>query len=368
VSGRPPIFDEIAALPTEALNPRTAKIDEASTSRILEMINGEDLLVAPAVGRVLSQVAKAVEIVVGAIKNEGRVFYVGAGTSGRLGVVDAAECPPTFGTPPHLFQGIMAGGRGAVFRSKEGAEDRQAEARRVLGQRGVRARDVVIGLAACRRTPFVMAALARARQIGAKTIYVTCNPLSSPSSTSRDRERDGLGFSGPVADVVIAVEVGAEPIMGSTRMKCGTAEKMILNMISTASMIRLGKVYKNLMVDLLATSEKLRQRSIRIIMLATGCPYDEAVRMLARAGGSVKVAIVMKLRGVKRKQALGLLERSGGFVKRALKPKPSPPCVGGEAIGREEKHRIGWQHARPSSGGGRGTRRGPGAMMGRERR
>jgi N-acetylmuramic acid 6-phosphate etherase len=303
----PRIFDEIAGLPTEAINPRTTKLDEVSVKRALSLLNREDRMVAPAVGRELGNIARAVEVVVEALRRGGRVFYVGAGTSGRLGVIDAAECPPTFGTPPRLFQGIIAGGRRAVFRAQEGSEDRQAEARRVLRRRASR-QDVVIGLAACRRTPFVVAALDEARRIGARTIYVTCNPLPLA----------GAPRLADVADVVIAVDVGPEPLMGSTRMKSGTAEKMVLNMISTVSMIQLGKVYGNLMVDLRATSEKLRQRSVRIIMLAAGCRHGEAVRALKAAGGSVKVAIVMNLTGASRPAALALLAKSDGSVKRAL--------------------------------------------------
>lgn len=314
--GVPRIFDEIAALPTEAINPRTTKLDEVSIKRALGLLSREDRMVAPAVGRELGNIARAVELVVGALRRGGRVFYVGAGTSGRLGVIDAAECPPTFGTPPRLFQAIIAGGPRAVFRAQEGSEDRQAEARRIL-RRLVTRRDVVIGLAACRRTPFVMAALNEARRMGARTIYVTCNPLPLRATPRR----------ADVADVVVAVDVGPEPIMGSTRMKSGTAEKMVLNMISTVSMIQLGKVYGNLMVDLRATSEKLRQRSVRTIMLATGCPHGEAVRALRAAGGSVKVAIVMKLTGAGRQAALALLAKSDGSVKGALRlEEPGAPA------------------------------------------
>ncbi|MFH1311661.1 MAG: N-acetylmuramic acid 6-phosphate etherase [Candidatus Eisenbacteria bacterium] len=306
MSDKPPsIFKEISSLPTESINPRTRNLDEVSTLSILKMINREDKLVAPAVECELKAIAGAVEIVVGAIQSGGRVFYVGAGTSGRLGVIDAAECPPTFGTPPGLFQGVMAGGRDAVFKAIEGSEDRETEARRSISRRGVTRRDVVIGLAACRRTPFVVAALGRAKEIGATTIYVTCNP-----------EPSAIG-----ADLVIAVDVGPEAVMGSTRMKSGTAEKMVLNMISTASMVKLGKVYNNMMVDLMATSEKLKQRSVRIIMLATGCTYADAVSVLKRAGGSVKTAIVMRLRAVSQREARRLIRASDGFVKRALKGK-----------------------------------------------
>ncbi len=299
----PPIFDEIAALPTESINPRTLALDEASTGAILEMINHEDRQVAPAVARQIEHIAAAVETVVASIKAGGRVFYVGAGTSGRLGVIDAAECPPTFGTPPHLFQGIIAGGYGAIVRAREGSEDREDLARRAMARRRVGRKDVVVGLAACRRTPYVVAALAHARQVGASTVYITCNP----------------GLAGDEADVVIAVDVGPEAVMGSTRMKCGTAEKMVLNMISTTSMVRLGKVYGNMMVDLMANSEKLRQRSARIIMLTSGCSYDEAVDVLKRARGSVKIAIVMQLKSLGRNAAVALLKKSDGFVKKALR-------------------------------------------------
>jgi N-acetylmuramic acid 6-phosphate etherase len=306
LSSKPPrVFEEIASLPTESVNPRTRQIDELSTSAILRKISAEDMMVAPAVRRQLKPIEKAVDMVVAAIKGGGRVFYVGAGTSGRLGIIDAAECPPTFGTPPQLFQGIMAGGLAAVRRAREGAEDNEGASRREMARRRVTSKDVVIGLAACRRTPFVLAALRRAREIGAGTVYVTCNP----------------GGGGVDADCVIAVDVGPEVIMGSTRMKCGTAEKMVLNMISTVSMIRLGKVYGNMMVDLVVTSEKLRQRSPRIIMLATGCTYDEASRALKRARGKVKVAIVMILKSVTRQAAARLLREADGFVKRAIKEK-----------------------------------------------
>jgi N-acetylmuramic acid 6-phosphate etherase len=268
---------------------------------ILKAINREDVLVAPAVGRKLRDIAGAVEMVVAAIRRGGRVFYVGAGTSGRLGVLDAAECPPTFGTPPELFQAIMAGGRGAVFRAREGSEDRGGEARRAIAVRQVGRRDIVVGLAACRRTPFVLAALERARQAGARTIYVTCNPVAAGAVKPAGDARDGVAGDGVardgVADLVIAVDVGPEVIMGSTRMKAGTAEKMVLNMISTAAMIKMGKVHGNLMVDLKATSEKLRQRSIRIIMLATGCDYASAVKRLGATRGSCKAAITGAITG-----------------------------------------------------------------------
>jgi N-acetylmuramic acid 6-phosphate etherase len=315
-AARPPaVFTEIAALATEGVNPRTRRLDQASNLGVLDLLSREDLSVAPAVRRELGSVARAVEVVVGALRAGGRVFYVGAGTSGRLGVLDAAECPPTFGTPPDLFQGIIAGGPRAVFRAQEGSEDRRDQARRALRRRRVTARDVVVGLAACRRTPFVVAALEEARRLGAATIYVTCNPRPLRAASPQTD-------CGPdLADVVIAVDVGPEAVMGSTRLKSGTAEKMVLNMISTASMVRLGKVYGNLMVDLKATSEKLRQRSLRIIMLATGCSYKDAARSLEAAEGSVKTAIVMRLAGATRRKAIDLLRRSDGSVRRALRAR-----------------------------------------------
>ncbi|MGQ9604277.1 MAG: N-acetylmuramic acid 6-phosphate etherase [bacterium] len=302
MSRKPPaIFEEISLLPTEAINPRTKNLDKASVVEILRMMNKEDSKVALAVGRVIKRIAQAVDVVVETIKMGGRVFYVGAGTSGRIGVLDAAECPPTFGTPPDLFQAIMAGGKASVFRSKEGAEDRASQARRIIRLKRINRKDVVIGLAACRRTPFVVSAIEEAKSRGAKTIYITCNPKGKVD-----------------ADIVILIDTGPEVLAGSTRLKCGTAEKMVLNMISTVSMVRLGKVYKNLMVDLMATSEKLLHRSIRIIMLATNCDYHEAVDVLKKAGGSVKVAIVMKVKGVSRSQAQRLLRKANGFVRKAI--------------------------------------------------
>jgi N-acetylmuramic acid 6-phosphate etherase len=240
---------------------------------------------------------------VAAFREGGRLIYVGAGTSGRLGVLDAAECPPTFGSPPDVVVGVIAGGPAALVRAAEGAEDRAEEGERGMVDLGVGPRDMVIGLAASRRTPFVVAALAKARSAGARTGYVTCTPRAE--------------FALDV-DVAICPEVGPEAIMGSTRMKSGTAQKLVLNMITTAAFVRMGKTYENMMVDLMATSEKLVERSRRTVMTVTGCDYATAARSLEEAGKSVKTAIVMLKLSCSRPEAEGRLERAGGFVRAAL--------------------------------------------------
>ena len=247
------------------------------------------------------------ELVVTSFREGGRLLYVGAGTSGRLGVLDASECPPTFGSDPEMVQGVMAGGYGALVRAVEGAEDRSEEGERVMDKCGVGPRDTVIGLAASRRTPFVVAALARARALGARTGYVTCTPRSE--------------FALDV-DVAICPEVGPEAIMGSTRMKSGTAQKLVLNMITTAAFVRLGKVYENMMVDLMATSEKLVERSRRTVMTVAGVDYATAARAIEEAGKSVKTAIVMLKLGSSRAEAEARIARAGGFVRAALEETP----------------------------------------------
>jgi N-acetylmuramic acid 6-phosphate etherase len=244
-----------------------------------------------------------VELVVATFRQGGRLIYVGAGTSGRLGILDASECPPTFGSDPEQVQGVMAGGPAALVRAVEGAEDREEEGVREMIQRKVGPRDTVIGLAASRRTPFVVASLAKARALGARTAYVTCTPRAE--------------FSLEV-DVAICVEVGPEVLMGSTRMKSGTAQKLVLNMITTAAFVRLGKVYENMMVDLMATSEKLVERSRRTVMTVTGADRETAARAITEAGGSVKTAIVMLERSCSRSEAEARLDRAEGFVRRAL--------------------------------------------------
>ncbi len=305
-----PLFKQLANLLTEQRNPHSMHIDTAPVEEILHIINTEDHLVPIAVRREIPYIAQAVRIVVDAFRKGGRLFYVGAGTSGRLGIVDAAECPPTFGTPPEMVQGIIAGGREAVFQAQEGAEDFEENGVRALQEAGVHPPDVVCGIAASRRTPFVVGAVRYAREIGCKTLFITTNPRSQ--------------FDLPV-DVAICPEVGPEVIMGSTRMKSGTAQKLVLNMISTAAMIRLGKVYENMMVDLQLTNQKLVERSRRIVMIATGVDYETAARTLEEAGGHVKTALVMLLAGVDAEEARRRLERASGFVRPAIENKPFSP-------------------------------------------
>ncbi len=297
------VFDEIQHLVTEQRNPRSMQIDRASISEALGLINDEDATVAAAVRAEIPHIARAVEVIEAALRAGGRLFYAGAGTSGRLGVLDASECPPTYGTDPSMVQGIMAGGERALVRSVEGAEDRGDDAVAALAERGVGASDVVVGIAASRRTPYVIAALTEARRLGARTIYLCCTPRES--------------ITIPV-DVAICPVVGPEVIMGSTRMKSGTAQKMVLNMLTTVTMIQLGKVYENMMVDLQATSAKLRERSKRVVMIATGVNYDVAARAIDAAGGSVKTAVVMLCANVSADAARARLHAADGRVREAI--------------------------------------------------
>jgi len=288
---------------TEGRNPATMDLDLRPVDEILALINAEDRKVAGAVAVEIPNIARAVDLIVESLRSGGRLLYVGAGTSGRLGVLDAAECPPTFGTDPEQVQGVIAGGYGALVRAVEGAEDDAESGAAALRERGISAGDVVVGIAACRRTPFVAHALRYAREMGARTVYVTANPPK------------GLPVE---VDVAICPVVGPEVIMGSTRMKAGTAQKMVLNMLTTAAAVRLGKVHENLMVDLSATSEKLRERSKRILMIAEGISYDEAAALLDRAGGSVKLALVMHRTGLDLDHARVRLAEAGGWVRRAI--------------------------------------------------
>jgi N-acetylmuramic acid 6-phosphate etherase len=302
-------------LTTERPNPRSRDIDARSTLEIVDVINAEDRRVAPAVGRQRGRIAAAVEIIVEAFRRGGRLLYVGAGTSGRLGVLDAAECPPTFGTPRSMVQGVIAGGRRALVRSVEGAEDRSAAGAAAMDGKRVGERDVVVGIAACGLTPFVRGAVRRARALGARTIFITCAP---------EARRDAQ------ADVIINPVVGPEVITGSTRMKAGTATKLVLNALTTAAMIRLGKVYGNLMADLRATNDKLRDRSERIVMAVTGLSRSSARRLLVRAGGRTKVAIVMHFRKMGRTEAARLLRRCNESLRRAIGitgQTPVPPIT-----------------------------------------
>ncbi len=297
------LFNELKSLSTEKRNPRTLGIDAASIEDALAMIHAEDQIAVSAVTPELPYIAQAVEIVEHAFRNGGRLFYCGAGTSGRLGVLDASECPPTFGTSPEMVQGLIAGGREAMFQAQEGAEDLESNGAEAMIEAGVTDADVVCGIAASRRTPYVVGAVAKAREIGAKTLFVTCNPRSE--------------FALEV-DVAICADVGPEPIMGSTRMKSGTATKLILNMISTATMVRMGKVYQNMMVDLQMTNLKLVERSKRIVMTAAEVDYDTASKALDQADGHVKTALVMLIAGVDAKEAHRRIEDGDGFVRKAI--------------------------------------------------
>ena len=266
-------------------------------------MNEEDARVPGAIRKILPDVAKAVDLIVGRLEQGGRIFYVGAGTSGRLGTLDAAECPPTFGTPRTLVQGIVAGGRRALVRSVEGAEDDTRAAAAALRKKRVTSRDVIVGIMASRRTPYALGAIAYGRKVGAATIAVTANPA---------------GAGALHCDVVIAPRVGPEVLTGSTRLKAGTAQKLVLNMLSTATMIRMGKAYENLMVDLRTASRKLEERTKRVYMEATGARYDEALPALRRAGGVLKVAIVMRRAGVSRAEAERRLRKAQGWVRKAI--------------------------------------------------
>ncbi len=297
------LFEQIANLATEQRNPATMNIDCAPVEEVLSLINSEDHLVAPAVREELPHIAEAVRLIVDAFKKGGRLFYAGAGTSGRLGVVDASECPPTFGTPPEMVQGLIAGGPEAVFRSAEGAEDDPQNGVRAIQEAGVVAEDVVCGIAASSRTPYVVGAVDYARFLGCRTIFVTTNPRAE--------------FNLDV-DVAICPFVGPEVIMGSTRMKSGTAQKLVLNMLTTASMVQLGKVYENMMIDLQMTNLKLVERSKRIVMTVTGISYGEASAVLDKAGGHVKTALVMVLAEVGESEARDRLVESDGFVRKAI--------------------------------------------------
>jgi N-acetylmuramic acid 6-phosphate etherase len=303
-SGRA-IFRELATLVTEQRNPRSRRLDRLETPQVLQLMNREDQRVPRAVAREIPRIAEAVDLIVERLADGGRLFYVGAGTSGRLGVLDAAECPPTFGTPRTLVQGVIAGGRRALVRSIEGAEDDVRASAKALRKLRLGAKDVVVGIMASRRTPYAIGALAYGRKMGSATIAVTANPA---------------GGARLPADVVIAPHLGPEVLTGSTRLKAGTAQKLVLNMLSTATMVRLGKVYENLMVDLRTASRKLEERTKRVFMQATGARYEETERWLRRAGGSLKVAIVMRRAGVTRAEARRRLKEAQGWVRQAIQP------------------------------------------------
>ena len=290
-------------LTTEQANPESAMIDQMATFEVVNLINREDAKVSAAVRIALPQIAEAVDVIAEAIAGGGRLFYVGAGTSGRLGILDAVECVPTFSVPPDLVQGLIAGGEPAVTRSIEGAEDRPELARQNLEERGLTAADVVCGIAASGRTPYVIGGLEYAKALGAKTIAIACN-MDSPI--------------GALADISIGVDVGPEVIAGSTRMKAGTAQKMILNMLSSGAMIRLGKVYGNLMVDVKVSNQKLYARACQLVMRLTGADAERARELLAGANNEVKAAAVMARLSVEYDEASQLLEGAGGKLRAVI--------------------------------------------------
>jgi N-acetylmuramic acid 6-phosphate etherase len=288
---------------TEQVNPASRDIDARSTIEILQIINRDDQTVAPAVAAEIPHIASAVDSIIEAIKKGGRLFYIGAGTSGRLGVLDAAECPPTFSVPADLVQGIIAGGETALARATEANEDDPAAGKRDLLASGFAARDVLIGIAASGRTPYVLGAIAAARELNALTIAISCTPGSE---------------LGSAVNLAITPLVGPEVIAGSTRMKAGTATKLVLNMLSTAVMIRLGYVYGNLMVNVQPKNSKLKDRALRIIAESAAVSYDRAGELLDQSAGNVKVAIVMSRLVINRQAAEARLAAAGGCVSVAL--------------------------------------------------
>ena len=288
---------------TEARNPRTADLDMLSTLELTEVMNQEDRRVPEAVGRVLPQIAAAIDAVAAAFGQGGRLIYVGAGTSGRLGVLDAAECPPTFGTDPSQVLGLIAGGEEALLRAVEHAEDSREMGREDLEDVDLAPADVVVGIAASGRTPYVIGALDYANQVGATTVALSCNPDAEVSKH---------------ADIAIEVDNGPEILTGSTRLKAGTSQKLVLNMISTGAMVKTGKVFGNLMVDVQPTNDKLVDRAARIVMEATGCDRATAEAALKEAGDSAKTAIVAVLNNINAVEARQALKQSDGFVRGTL--------------------------------------------------
>jgi N-acetylmuramic acid 6-phosphate etherase len=298
-----PVRSKWQSLPTEAINPSTLAIDKQSAVDIVEGMLNEDRKMLAAVHREKDRIAVGVDIITQALRKGGRVIFVGAGTSGRLGIVESAEMPPTFGTTPELVQAIMAGGKNAVLRAKEGVEDNYEEGARSVNRLRPARKDVVIGVSASGMTPFVRGALTRARRAGSKIIFITCDPRTELQT---------------FVDLTIAPAVGPEVIAGSTRLKAGTATKMVLNMLTTAAMVRIGKTYGNLMVDVQMGSEKLRDRARRIITIVTGLEYEEADKLLRRAHWNVKAAIVMQKAGLTLPQALKRLRHADNSVREAI--------------------------------------------------
>jgi N-acetylmuramic acid 6-phosphate etherase len=290
-------------LPTEAINPVSLAVDKTPVPEIIDMVVNEDRKVIAAVHKERERIAHGVEIITQALKKGGRIVFIGAGTSGRLGVVEASEMPPTFGTAPTLVQAIMAGGQDAVFKAKEGVEDNYEEGARAVSRLRLGKKDVVVGVSASGMTQFVRGGLTRARKVGAKIIFVTCWPKSELQN---------------FVDLQIAPAVGPEIIAGSTRLKAGTATKMVLNMLTTISMIKVGKTYGNLMVDVRTGSEKLKDRARRIVVTVTGLTYEEADELLKRAKWNVKAAIVMQKAGLTLPKALQRLRKADDQIRDAI--------------------------------------------------
>ena len=297
------LFQELSTLVTEKRNPLSVDIDVMDTEGIVRLINSEDQKVAKIVEKEIPYIVEAVEIITKAFKNGGRLIYAGAGTSGRMGVLDAAECPPTFGVNSEMVQGIIAGGYGALRSAVEGAEDFEENGKIAIAEMKINSNDVVCGIAASRRTPYVHGAIKEAGRLGAKTIIIVCNP------------REDVNIE---VDIAICPVVGPEVIMGSTRMKSATAQKMILNILTTTAMIKLGKVYENMMIDLQQNNFKLVERSKKIIMMATNVSYPEAAKFLDSSSGHVKSAILMALTGLNLEESKQLLLENEGFIKKAL--------------------------------------------------
>ncbi|MDW6092007.1 N-acetylmuramic acid 6-phosphate etherase [Vibrio rhizosphaerae] len=299
------LLSALSQMVSEGRNPETMDIDLLSTEAILERLNQQDKTVPFAVEKVIPQIATAVDAITTAFKNKGRLIYIGAGTSGRLGVLDASECPPTFGVSDQMVIGLIAGGKEAMFKAQEGIEDSPTAATTDLQAIALTQHDVVVGIAASGRTPYVIGGLDYANQIGATTVAVSCNPDSKIADMTQ---------------IAISPLVGPEALTGSTRLKSGTAQKLILNMLTTASMIRLGKSYQNLMVDVQATNKKLEARAVRIVMQATDCDKPRAEQLLVQSHNNAKVAILMALTDMSYQEALDKLSQSEGFLRKAIQP------------------------------------------------
>lgn len=299
-------MSELERLVSEDRNPKTMDIDLLPTIDILRKINDEDRGVPAAIEKVIPEIAAAVDRIVAAFQNGARLVYMGAGTSGRLGVLDASECPPTFGVPESMVVGLIAGGPDALVRSAEGAEDDPKQGMKALQEINLTADDVVVGIAVSGRTPYVIGGLTYARQVGATTVALSCNPRSIIAG---------------LADIAISPLVGPEVLSGSTRLKSGTAQKLVLNMLTTASMIRIGKSYQNLMVDLNPSNKKLVARAVRIVMQTTGCAAQQARQALDQTDNDVKLAILVTITGMGVEEAREALGAAGGFLRKAIGEK-----------------------------------------------